>query len=200
MNIHYDIHSLKNSQGTDEERKFVVLQQQPPIKDTEMEMQIQEACSLTSGDIRAVMAEIRSLLVRELSSGARFHLPGIGWLSLAAGLDKEANNPDHVITGKDVYLRGIQFKPEGNLFKEVAQNINFVRGKYTSRSIEYTEETMWAKLSDYLSNNNFITCKAMREEFGLNRYKALQWLDLFIEQGKLVKDGTRHMAIYLLRK
>lgn len=43
MNIHYDIHSLKNSQGTEEERKFVVLQQQPPMKDTEMEMQIQEA-------------------------------------------------------------------------------------------------------------------------------------------------------------
>lgn len=172
MNIHYDIHSLKNSQGTEEERKFVVLQQQPPMKDTEMEMQIQEACSLTSGDIRAVMAEIRSLLVRELSSGARFHLPGIGWLSLAAGLDKNGNDPDHKITGKDVYLRGIQFKPEGNLFKEVIQNINFVRGKYTSRSVEYTEETMWAKLSEYLSHNNFITCKAMREEFGLSRYKT----------------------------
>lgn len=200
MDIHYDIHTLKNSEGKDEDRKFVFLQQREPMSDEGMEARIQAACSLTRGDVQAVMAEVRDLLVSELSSGARFHLPGIGWLSLTAGLDKEASKPGHKITGNDIFMNGIQFKPEGKLYKDISQNANFVRGKYTSRSVEYTEEALWAKLSDYLTQNAFITCKQMRDEFGLSRYKALQWLDHFINQGKLVKEGTNHMSIYRINK
>ena len=199
MDIHYDIHTLKNSEGKDEERKFVFLQQREPMSDDEMEARIQDACSLTRGDVRAVMSEVRELLVSELSSGARFHLPGIGWLSLTASLDKEATKPGHKITGNDILMNGIQFKPESKLYKEVSQNVSFVRGKHTSRSVEYTEDALWAKLSDYLTHNAFITSKRMRDEFGLSRYKALQWLDLFISEGKLVKDDTSHMSIYRKR-
>lgn len=38
----------------------------------------------------------------------------------------------------------------------------------------------------------------MRSEFELSDYKAKQWLDRFVESGKLTKEGTRHQPLYFL--
>lgn len=198
MDIRYDIHTLNNAEGAGKERKYVVLQQREPMTEEEMEKQIEENCSLTSSDVKAVFSEIKGMVVRQLSQGSRFCLPGIGWLSLSAGLAKAAQDPNHKITGKDIYLRGIQFREDKKLFTEIAHQVNFVNSKYSSLSVNYNADELWSKVSDYLSHNAFITRKIMRSEFGLSEYKANQWLKRFVEEGRLVKDGTKHMAIYLM--
>ena len=200
MDIHYDIHTLNNAEGEGKERKYVVLQQREPMTEEEMEKQIQENCSLTASDVKAVLSEIKSMVVRQLSQGSRFCLPGIGWLLLSAGLAKAAQDPNHKITGKDIYLRGIQFREDKKLFTEITHQVNFVNSKYTSLSVNYTTEELWSKVSNYLSHNTFITRKIMRSEFGLSEYKFNQWLKRFVEESKLVKEGTKHMSFYLKNK
>ena len=198
MDIKFDIHKINNSEGEGGERKYIVLQQQPPMTETEMEKEIEKACSLTQGDVRAVLTELRSLIVRQLSLGSRFYLPGVGWLSLTAGLDKAAQEKGHKITGKDVYLRGIQFREDRKLLEEIARNVNFAKSKYTSLSVNYTEEELWAKIRDFLSSHDFLTRKNMRDEFGLSEFKANQWLKRFVVAGKLRQEGTKHMSIYIV--
>ena len=61
MDIRYDIHTLNNAEGAGKERKYVVLQQREPMTEEEMEKQIEENCSLTSSDVKAVFSEIKGM-------------------------------------------------------------------------------------------------------------------------------------------
>ena len=50
MDLKYDIYTIKNSQGTGENRQYVRLVQHEPMTDKELEAAIQNRCSLTKGD------------------------------------------------------------------------------------------------------------------------------------------------------
>ena len=197
MNIKYEIHALDNAKGSGNKQKFVSLRLRSPMTEEMMENEIQEACSLTKGDVKAVLAEIRQLVVRQLAHGSRFWVPGIGWLWLSAGLNKDALAGKREITGKDIYPRAIRFRADHKLFEEVAQQVSFTKSGYSTISAKYTEAELWPKVSDFLDHNIFITNKDMREEFGLSAYKARLWLNRLVESGKLLRKKKLHMNIYL---
>lgn len=197
MELKYDIYSIANSQGTGEERKYVRLKQQQAMTASELEATIQNRCSLTKGDVAAVLAELRDIAVQEFAMGRRFYIPEIGYFSLSIGLDMPEDKPNKKITGKEVRLRGINFRPEAKFLQEVNKNMrHIIRTEYTSQSRKYDKEKLWAKLQEYFKTERYITIKLMCNEFGLSRYTAQKWLDLFISEGLIIKDGTPHAPIY----
>lgn len=196
MEIKYEIHNIENSQGTGEQRVFIQLRNNPAMTIEELAKEIQEACTVTPSDVKAVMAEICHIAIRELSNGNRFYLPEIGYLSLSVGNTPPALKPNGKITGKDIYLRNINFKPEKKFLSEVQKKVRFVKSDYTTLSAKYTEKKLWSKVEDYLSSHRYITRRDMRSEFGLSDYKAKQWLNRFVEGGKLTNEGTRHQPLY----
>lgn len=197
MELKYDIYSIANSQGSGEERKYVRLKQQKAMTASELEATIQNRCSLTKGDVAAVLTELRDIAVHEFAMGRRFYIPEIGYFSLSIGLEMPEDKPDKKITGKEVRLRGINFRPEASFLQEVGRNMHHVvRSEYTSQSRKYDEEKIWAKLQEYFKNERYITIKLMCNQFGLSRYMAQKWLDLFISEGRIIKDGTPHSPIY----
>lgn len=199
MSIKYEIHTLNNAEGKGEKRKYVTLRQRAPMTEGMMEKEMQDSCTLTKGDVGAVFTELREMAVRQLSEGARFCLPGIGWLSLSVGLSEAAREDGHKITGSDVIARGILFKANRQLLQDVTQRMGFEQSSYSTLSVNYGEEELWRKVSDYLDRNGFITRRDMRQEYGLSPYKAIQWLRLFESQGKLARKENRHMHIYMKR-
>ena len=75
-------HIIKlNSQGTGKNRVYVQLRNHPAMTADELGNEVQRSCSVTASDLKAVMAELSAIAVRELSQGNRFYLPGIGYLS-----------------------------------------------------------------------------------------------------------------------
>lgn len=197
MELKYDIYSIANSQGSGEERKYVRLKQQKAMTASELEATIQNRCSLTKGDVAAVLTELRDIAVHEFAMGRRFYIPEIGYFSLSIGLEMPEDKPDKKITGKEVRLRGINFRPEASFLQEVGRNMrHIIRSEYTSQSRKYDEEKIWAKLQEYFKNERYITIKLMCNQFGLSRYMAQKWLDLFISEGRIIKDGTPHSPIY----
>lgn len=199
MELKYEIHTIKNSQGTGEDRQYVKVTQHKPITDKDIEAAIQNRCSLTKGDVAAVLSELHDICVREISMGRRFHLPGIGYFSLSASLKTPEENPDKKITGKEVRVTGINFRPEARLMDEIQHDIHFVRSSHSSRSMEYTEEHLLARIRKYLQTNHYITVSIMRSQFGLSQYAAQKWLTLFCGKGVMVKEGTPHSPIYFLK-
>ena len=163
-----------------------------------LEATIQQRCTLTKGDVAAVFTELRDIVVSEFSMGRRVYVPQLGYFSLAVNLEMPEDNPDKKITGKEVRLRGINFRPEASLLQEIGRNIHFVRSEYSSRSKFFTEEKLWARLQEYFQENRYLTIKLMRMEFGLTRHMAQKWIDHFIAKGLLVKDGTPRSPIYFL--
>lgn len=197
MELKYDIYALQNAEGTGEERKFVKLMQQEPMGADELARRIEERCSLTKGDVKAVLSALRDCAVQEMSGGKRFYVPELGYFSLAVGLEKNDDAEDKKIRGNDIRLRGITFRPEQQLVREIGRRISFVRSKYTSQSVKYTEDELWSKLTEYFKTTRLLTSRAMQKEFGLTQYSAQKWLNLFVTKGLLTKEGTRHSPVYL---
>lgn len=198
MEIKYEIHTIENSQGTGENRMFIQLRNNKAMTFDELAKEIQESCTVTPSDVKAVMSEICHIAIRELSGGSRFYLPEIGYLSLSVGNTPLSLKPNGKITGKDIFVKNINFKPEKKFLTQIQHNAHFVKSNYTTISAKYSEEALWGKIAEYLSTHRYITRRAMRSEFGLSDYKAKQWLDRFVEDGKLSKEGTRHQPLYFL--
>lgn len=131
--------------------------------------------------------------------GRRFYIPEIGYFSMSASLEMPEENPDKKITGKEVRITGINFRPEGKLMEEVQRNVHFVRSRYSNQSTKYSEEKMLENIKEYLQKNRYITTRILRILFGLTPYMAQKWLTHFCEKGIMVKEGTPHAPIYFLK-
>ena len=194
----YEVHRIKNVQGTGKSRVYIQLRNRKAQTTEELLREMEASCTLKASDVKAVMTEIREIAIRELSQGKSFHLPEIGYLSLAVGNtppDKKANGK---ITGKDIYVRKIRFRAEKKLLAEVGRNVSFTKSNYSTLSAEYSENALWEKVAAYLSTHPYINQQAMRTEFGLSEYKAKQWLSLFVANGRLKKiSKCRHSLYYL---
>ena len=136
MDLKYDVYTITNAEGSGEERKYVRLKQYEAMTAHELEATIQQRCSLTKGDVAAVLSELHDIVVSEFSMGRRVYIPELGYFSLAVNLEMPADKPNKKITGKEVRLRGINFRPEAGLLREIDRNIHFVRSQY-SQSFNY---------------------------------------------------------------
>lgn len=198
MTIKYEIHSIHNAQGNGEERKFVRLQDHEPMTSKQIEQHIEQVCSLTRGDVKAVMTALHDLIVTELSQGARFYIPEVGYLSLAVTTHLPEGRSMEKVTGNDIRLRNINFKPTAELLGEVGEKVHFERSRFTTKSKQYTEQQLWDKIEAFCKKNNYICRRDMEFEFHLRQQTALNWLKTFTEKGMLVKKGARNAPIYFL--
>ena len=198
MALKYDVYTITNAEGSGEERKYVRLKQHEAMTASELEATIQQRCTLTKGDVAAVFTELHDIVVSEFSMGRRVYVPKLGYFSLAVNLEVPEDNPDKKITGKEVRLRGINFRPEAGLLQEIDRNVHFIRSEYTGRSNVFTEKKLWTVLQEFFQENRYLTISLMRMKFGLSRHMAQKWIDHFIDKGLLVKDGSPRSPIYFL--
>lgn len=198
MDLKYDVYTITNAEGSGEERKYVRLKQHEAMTASELEATIQQRCTLTKGDVAAVFTELHDIVVSEFSMGRRVYVPKLGYFSLAVNLEVPEDNPDKKITGKEVRLRGINFRPEAGLLQEIDRNVHFIRSEYTGRSNVFTEKKLCTVLQEFFQENRYLTISLMRMKFGLSRYMAQKWIDHFIDKGLLVKDGSPRSPIYFL--
>ena len=200
MSIKYEIHSIKNSKGTGEEQEFVRIFENPSQTDQQLENHIQDNCSLTKGDVRATLIALRDSMIHELSHGNRFHIPEIGYFSLAVDLDMPDDKHMEKVRGDYISVRNIKFRPEAELLNEVKSNARFERAKFSSKSRQYTEEELLSRIREYLAANNCITRRDLELNFGLRQSAALKCLKHFTEIGILKKEGARNSPVYFLNK
>lgn len=198
MAIKYEIHSIKNSQGTGEEREFVHIFEHAPHSDRQLESQIQDNCSLTKGDVQATLMSLRDSMVEALSQGRRFHIPEIGYFSLSVDLTLPDGKTVDKVRGDYIRVRGIRFRPDASLLNEVKGNARFERAKFSSRSRQYTDAELQDGIKAYLATHNCITRRVLELEFGLRQSAALQCLKRFTASGLLAKAGSRTAPVYFL--
>lgn len=198
MNIKYNIQSIKNAQGNGKDREFVRLYENGPLSPRQLEEHIRNHTSLTPGALHGVLDTLGDCMAHALSEGTRFHLPGIGYFSLGVRLDKPDDAADDKVRGNQIKVDGIKFRPEARLLARVKRNARFERARYSTRSRQYTEAELLAKIKDYLATNSCITRRILEMEFKLRETAALKWLRHFTETGVLIKDGTSNAPIYLL--
>lgn len=196
MSINYEIHTLSNSQGSRTARHFARIVEGSPMSAQQLEHLIQDNSTLKKGDIEATLSELREQMVRELSQGHRFYIPNVGYFSLSVKLDADGKAVEKV-SGKDLRLHNINFRPEASLLQEVGSKVRFRRARLTSKSVVYEEKQLLSLLMDYLSANHFITCRTVQRQFRLRETAARKWLKRFVEQGVIRREGARNAPVYI---
>lgn len=198
MSIKYEIHTIENSEGSGEMRHFARIIDNQPMTPNHFERHIQETCSVTKGDIEAVLSAVRDCMVNELIRGNRFYLPYIGYFSLSVGLDMPEGKPIDKVRADYINVRQIRFRPERTMLQEVKEGARFERAASSSVSKKYEEEELQERLSAYLSEHTYVNRRLMEHLFGLRPITALRWLKHFTETGLLKKEGAKNAPMYFL--
>lgn len=198
MSIKYEIQSIKNSQGSGEERSFARIYEGSPMTSDEIENYIQANCSLTKSDVRAALSALRELMADKLAEGARFRIPGIGGFSFAAGLELPDGVTADKVRGNHIRVRGINFRPDIALFRDATRDVHFERADFTTKSREYSEDSLLLAIRTYLAGHDVITRRVMELHFGLRRSAAQRWLRHFSEVGVLKRVGLKSSPVYML--
>lgn len=198
MAIHYDIHTIENAQGTGQERKFVRLHENEPMSEERLYRLVEERCTLTQSDLKAAVSALRRMMGEELAAGHRFTLPGIGYFSLQAGLNKQ-DAASGKVSGNDLYVRNVKFLPTRSLLREVQSSTRFERSDGTSRSTRYTEEALMQRIQEYLTTHPCLTRLTLEREFNIRKTTANKWLARLVAHGRLSKAGSSSCPVYFLK-
>lgn len=196
--IKFEVQGIENAEGSGEERPYIRLHNGKALTLDELASRINEASTVTKADVKAVMAELRHFAIEELSAGRRFYLPDVGYLWLSVGNTPPALKADGKLTGKDIYVRKVNFRVEKDFLQEVRRRVHFEKSKYTTRSARYGEDDLWTKVEAYLQVHRYLSVSTMASAFGLSRYIARKWLTRFTDQGRLTKEGTPKNPLYFL--
>lgn len=199
MSIKYEIHTIKKAQGSDGNRRFALIHEQNAMSDEQLEEYIQASCSLTRGDVRAALSALRECMLRELGSGHRFALPGIGYLSLSVHLDMTESIPDDKARADYIRVRGLNFRPCRSLLDGVRRSVSFERAQFSSKSQQYDEAELADRLRAFLASNSCLTRRDMEQVFGLRKSMALRWLNHFVATGLLKRGGVKSAPVYFMR-
>jgi len=194
MNIKYNVHTINNSGGSGEARVYARAQLARPISPQALEQHISHSCTLTAGDIRAVLASLEHIMAQELAAGHRFHLPGIGYFAPKVSANRPLDRQK--IRGTHLYTSTIRFSPEAQLLRRVKADTHYERMQGSTGSVAYTPDEMGKKITAYLESHRLITRKDMEEAFGLRKTTAQRWLATLREQGIIVREGTRKYPVY----
>lgn len=200
MSVNIDVHTFKNFSGSGKEQKFVSIQQGKPLTRRKIEELLQARCTITRADAEAVFTALADLAKEQLSMGNRFYIPEIGYLSLVANVDLPQNIPMEKVKGNYVSVKNIKFRAEKEFLEKVQSETHFNRSKFTSKSMEYSEEEMKEKVLSTLKTDEFINLRSMEVNFNLSPYMSRKWIAHFVETGLLVKKGTNKHPLYYLRK
>ena len=198
MSIKYEIRSIQNAQGTGKERHYAHIYEQPAMTPQQLASRIQDSCSLTKSDVEGTVSALREAMIHELEQGNRFHIPNIGYFSLAVGLDIPEGKPIDKVRGDHIKVRNINFQPDASMLKEIKSHARFEHAESTTRPKNLTEDSLRKKIMVFLSSHRCITRRDMELEFGLRRTTALKWLKHFTETGVLKKEGTWTSPVYFL--
>lgn len=194
----YEIHSIKNVQGTGEERRFVQVFTQESMTEQQLEESIQGSCSLTIGDVKATLSALRELMIRQLADGSRVSIPGIGHFTLSVRLVNASGKSTEKVTADDIVVRNIDFRPDAQLLAKVRQRARFERSSKSSKSVAYSSQQLQSLVARYLSAHAFVNRRIMELQFGLRQTTALSWLKHFVSTGFLRREGPHNSPIYLL--
>lgn len=198
MNIKYEIHSIKNSNGKGEERHYAHLHEGTAMNADQLESHIEESCSLTKSDMKATLSALRAAMIRELSQGKRFHLPSIGSFSLSVDLNLPEGKPIEKMRGDYISVRNLNFRPDTSMLREIKNNARFERADVSTQSNHYTEEYILKRMKDFFTTHAYITRRDIESLFGFRRSYATKWLKHFRESGVLKQSGPVNSAVYLL--
>lgn len=195
MPIKFDLYTNPEKEGVTTSRLHAKVITNGVVTTRNLSECINQKCTLTAADVRAVLAALNTELYNALSNGYIVHLEGIGRFSLSLKCAPDVN-PEYV-NASDISVKGIRFTPDKEL-SEMFETVQFEHEADDSRhsgNMELTE--IIAKMDRYFAENQFMRRRDFEKLTGFNKSKAWRTLKVFVEDGTLKNVGTKEMPMYV---
>lgn len=155
---------------------------------------ISKRCTLSKGDIRAVLDELGDELVYNLCEGNRVYLPGIGYFYLSLSAPKDAN--PKTTRSQNIGIKAVEFRADSILKKGLENHAKLERSDIKVHSPRLDSYEIDALLVDYFYENEFLTRTKFERLCGFTKTTAQRHLQRLMDEGRLVNVNTRHNPIY----
>ena len=197
MTIHFDFYRNPNSQKEAEEGSLSYharVAGSQTIEFDKISERISQRCTLSKGDIQAVIGELSDEMYRILCDGNRVFIPGIGYfyLSLTAPKDTDPKQT----RSQSVQIKRIEFRADQELKDKVAAHTNLERIKEKKHSSELSIYEVDSLLIDYFEENSFLTRERFAELCQFTKSTACRHLKRLVAEGRLKNTNTPHNPIY----
>ena len=149
---------------------------------------ISERCTLSPGDIKAVISELSSEIEKGLLSGKQVNIPEIGNFSLSLQAPKDADpKKTHA---QSIAIRRIEFRADHKLRKNIISKAVFERSREKVHSAHISIYEIDALLVDYFDEHSFITRKGFEDLCHFTRSTATRHLKRLLSEGRLINTNT----------
>ena len=195
MAIEYDFYLNPNSQGTNKKRYHARVVSSNRVSTNELAKEIQNECSLTIADVKAVLIALGGKLAKHLGKGSKVYLEGIGYFQVNLHCKEEVRTP-HAIRSENVEFKSVSYRADNELKKHLrGQKIQRSQTKIHSQPM--TGEAIDRILTDYFRTNETITRREFQTLCTQVKSTAHRILQKLVENGKLKNVSTKQNPVYM---
>ena len=195
MSIEYDFYRNPNSQGTNKKRYHARVVSSDRITTDELAEEIQNECSLTITDVKAVLIALGDKLAKHLGEGSKVHLDGIGYFQVNLQCKEEVRTTRSV-RSDNVEFKSVSYRADNELKKHLKKQ-KIQRSQTKIHSVEMTEEEIDQKLTDYFKTNDTLTRSQFEVLCTQVKSTAHRILQKLVKDGKLKNVSTKQHPVYM---
>lgn len=145
-------------------------------------------CTLSKGDIKAVISELSTEIKGGLLNGKQINISEIGTFSLSLQAPKDADpKKTHA---QSIAVKRIEFRADQKLQKDIKNEAVFERTTNKVHSAHLSIYEIDSLLIDYFEEHSFITRKGFENLCHLTRSTATRHLKRLVSEGRLVNTNT----------
>ena len=157
--------------------------------------EIQQATSLTEGDVKAVLESLSHFMGSRLREGERVHLDGIGYFRVSlTTIEPVVAATKRKLT--KVKMAGVKFRADQKLKNEIG-TIKAKALKANEHSAKLTDKEIDRRLTNYFATRPFMTRNDFQSVCGMMRTTAMRHIRRLRTEGKLKNEGTMLQPIYV---
>ena len=195
MSIEYDFYRNPNSQGSNKKRYHARVVSSDRITTDELAEEIQNECSLTITDVKAVLIALGDKLAKHLGDGSKVHLEGIGYFQVNLQCKEEVCTTRSV-RSENVEFKSVSYRADNELKKHLKKQ-KIQRSQTKIHSVEMTEEEIDQKLTDYFKTNDTLTRSQFEVLCTQVKSTAHRILQKLVKDGKLKNVSTKQHPVYM---
>lgn len=194
MSIEFEFYETPDASGGENPKYHARAVTRNTVSSEQIIREINEASSLTPGDVKAALTSLSDLLAYHLGSSERVYLEGIGYFQPTLTSSREIDPKK--TRAQSVWFKSVKFRADQNLKKKLA-NVHTIRTELKIHSAKLTNEDIDKRLTRYFQTNNRITRRELESLCSFTRTTAARHMNRLVKEGKIKNIGLRNQPIYI---
>lgn len=195
MAIQYDFYRNPNSAGTNKKRYHARVVASGQVSTDQLAKEINQECSLTPADIKAVLITLGEKLAKHLSEGRKVHLEGIGHFQVNLRCKEEVRTV-HAIRSENIEFKSVSYRADIELKKYLKQQ-KICRSRTKVHSQPMTAEEIDQKLTEYFAAHTTLTRRGFQILCPQVQTTANRILRKLVADGKLKNIAIPRNPVYV---